>query len=100
MLEVMSTSVYTGLNPFNLYSQTLSADLLVRYFLCTQLFQFLIHKACVGDHDTLQPSAQRLSELPVLNGAHIRTFVFFTFFFCAFTAKIHEKHEQTVWHNP
>jgi hypothetical protein len=49
-----------------LYSQTISADLLARCFLCTQLFQFLVHYACVGDHDTLQPSAaQRLSELPV-----------------------------------
>ena len=62
----MSTSVYTGLNTFNFYSQKLPADLLVRCFLCTQLLQFLIHYACVDDHGTLQPSAQRLSELPVL----------------------------------
>jgi hypothetical protein len=27
VLEVMSTSVYTGLKPFNFFSQTLSADL-------------------------------------------------------------------------
>ena len=68
----MSTSVYTGLNTFNFYSQKLPADLLVRCFLCTQLLQFLIHYACVGDHDTLQNSttkstyrslsAQQLSE--------------------------------------
>jgi hypothetical protein len=38
----------------------------VRCFLCTQLLQFFFFYACVGDHDTLQPSAQRLSELPVL----------------------------------
>jgi len=43
VLEVMSTSVYIGLNPFNFFSQTLSEDLLVRCFLCTQLLQFLIH---------------------------------------------------------
>jgi hypothetical protein len=31
----------------------------VRCYLCTQLLQFLIHEACVDDHDTLQLSAQR-----------------------------------------
>jgi len=72
----MSTSVYRGLNPFNLYSQTLSADLLVRCYLSVQLLQFLIHWLCVGDHDTLQIlttkstyrslSAQWLSERTVL----------------------------------
>ena len=29
--------------PVSFYSQTLSADLLVRWFLCTQLLQFLVH---------------------------------------------------------
>ena len=51
--------------PVYFYPQTISADLLVRCFLRTQLLQFLIQYACVGDHDTLQTSAQRLSEFPV-----------------------------------
>jgi hypothetical protein len=38
----------------------------VRCFLGTQLLQFLIRQAGVDDHDTLQPSAQRLSERTVL----------------------------------
>jgi hypothetical protein len=42
------------LEPAEFYSQTLSAGLFVRCFLCTQLLQFLTHYACVSDHDILQ----------------------------------------------
>jgi hypothetical protein len=59
--------------PVSFYSQTLSTDLLERYFLCTQLLQFLAHQACMGDHDTLTTkstyltlSARRLYERTVL----------------------------------
>ena len=38
----------------------------MRCFLGTQLLKFLIRQAGVDDHDTLQPSAQRLSERTVL----------------------------------
>ena len=51
----------------------------MRCFLCTQLLQFLIHYACVGDHVTIQIlttkstyrslSAQRLPEHTVLSPA-------------------------------
>jgi hypothetical protein len=39
--------------PVEFYSQTLSADLLVRCFLCI-VIAGLTHEACVGDHDTLK----------------------------------------------
>ena len=35
--------LYRPGRPVSFYSQTLSADLLVRCFLCTQLLQFLMH---------------------------------------------------------
>jgi hypothetical protein len=47
----MSTSVCTGLNPFQFIRKHFSADRPVRCFLCTLLLQFLIHYACVGDTD-------------------------------------------------
>jgi hypothetical protein len=43
VLEVTSTSVDTGLNPFKFYSQTLSAVRRVRCFFCRQLLQSLTH---------------------------------------------------------
>ena len=49
----MSTSVCTGQNPFNFIRKHF-LQICLRCFLCTQLLQFLIDQACVGDHDTLQ----------------------------------------------
>jgi hypothetical protein len=40
---VKGAGVNTGLNPFNFIRKHFLADLLVRYFLCTKLLQFVTH---------------------------------------------------------
>jgi hypothetical protein len=53
MLEVLSTSVYTGLNPLILFANTLFRSA-CEMFLMNAVIAVFNSLSVVGDHDTLQ----------------------------------------------